>query len=114
MRLHFGYAKVRYRGLAKNGDRQRIALLLGFANLMIAGRYATGRTRDHCARFPPKRRETGRKATIRGFRGHFRNNRKHFSPWNGFPITKRVPEALRRSETGLDQTFPSDSAAYFL
>ena len=28
------------RGLAKN--RQRIALLLGFANLMIAGRYATG------------------------------------------------------------------------
>ena len=36
MRLHFGYAKVRYRGLAKNGDRQRIALLLGFANLMIA------------------------------------------------------------------------------
>ena len=40
MRLHFGYAKVRYRGLATN--TQRIALLLGFANLMIAGRYATG------------------------------------------------------------------------
>ena len=40
MRLHFGYAKVRYRGLAKN--TQRIALLLGFANLLIAGRYATG------------------------------------------------------------------------
>ena len=32
----FGYAKVRYRGLHKN--RQRIALLLGFANLLIAER----------------------------------------------------------------------------
>ena len=40
MKRHFGYAKVRYRGLAKN--TQRIALLLGFANLIIAGRYATG------------------------------------------------------------------------
>ena len=36
----FGYAKVRYRGLAKN--RQQIALLLGFTNLLIAGRYPTG------------------------------------------------------------------------
>ena len=42
MRLHFGYSKVRYRGLAKNGDTQRIALLLGFSNPLIAGRYATG------------------------------------------------------------------------
>ena len=40
MRLHFGYAKVRYRGLAKN--TQRIALLLGFTNLLVAGRYDTG------------------------------------------------------------------------
>ena len=40
MRLQFGYAKVRYRGLAKN--RQRIVLLLGFANLLIASRYAPG------------------------------------------------------------------------
>ena len=37
MRLHFGYAKVRYRGLAKN--TQRIALLLGFTNLLVAGRH---------------------------------------------------------------------------
>ena len=29
----FGYSKVRYRGLAKN--TQRLALLLGFANLLI-------------------------------------------------------------------------------
>ena len=45
MRLHpvllrvkrmFGYGKVRYRGLHKNA--QRIALLLGFANLLIAKR----------------------------------------------------------------------------
>ena len=35
---HFGYSKVRYRGLAKN--TQRIAMLLGFSNLLIAGRYA--------------------------------------------------------------------------
>ncbi len=40
VKRHFGYAKVRYRGLAKN--TQRIALLLGFSNLLIAGRTATG------------------------------------------------------------------------
>ena len=40
VKRHFGYAKVRYRGVAKN--RQRIALLLEFSNLLIAGRYATG------------------------------------------------------------------------
>ena len=40
LKRHFGYGKVRYRGLAKN--TQRIALLLGFANLLIAGRYAPG------------------------------------------------------------------------
>ena len=42
MRLHFGYAKVRYRGLSKDGDTQRIALVLGFSNLLIAGRYGAG------------------------------------------------------------------------
>ena len=40
MKRHFGYGKVRYRGLAKN--TQRIAMLLGFADLLIVGRYATG------------------------------------------------------------------------
>ena len=40
VKRHFGYAKVRYRGLAKN--RQRIAVLPGLANLLIAGRYAAG------------------------------------------------------------------------
>ena len=40
VKRHFGYSKVRYRGLAKNS--QRIAMLLGFANLLIAGRYASG------------------------------------------------------------------------
>ena len=38
VKRRFGYRKVRYRGLAKN--TQRIALLLGFSNLLIAGRYA--------------------------------------------------------------------------
>ena len=37
VKRRFGYAKVRYRGLAKN--TQRLALLLGFANLMRAERY---------------------------------------------------------------------------
>ena len=37
IKRHFGYAKVRYRGLAKN--TQRLALLLGFANLMRAEQY---------------------------------------------------------------------------
>ena len=41
VKRRFGYGKVRYRdALAKN--TQRIALLLGFSNLLIAGRYATG------------------------------------------------------------------------
>ena len=39
VKRHFGYGKARYRGLAKN--TQRIALLLGFANLLIAERYPT-------------------------------------------------------------------------
>ena len=36
VKRHFGYAKVRYRGLYKN--TQRLALLLGLANLMTAER----------------------------------------------------------------------------
>ena len=39
VKRHFGYDKVRYRGLAKN--TQRIPLLLGFTNLLIAGGHAT-------------------------------------------------------------------------
>ncbi len=38
VKRHFGYAKVRCRGLARN--TQRIALPLGFSNLLIAGRHA--------------------------------------------------------------------------
>ncbi len=34
VKRHFGYAKVRYRGLEKN--HQRLALLLGFTNLLRA------------------------------------------------------------------------------
>ena len=37
IKRHFGYAKVRYRGLAKN--TQRMMTLLGLANLMRAERY---------------------------------------------------------------------------
>ena len=39
VKRHFGYAKVRYRGLAKN--TQRIVVLPGLTNLLIAGRYAS-------------------------------------------------------------------------
>ena len=39
VKRHFGYAKVRYRGLAKN--RTRLCLLFGLANLLIAERHAT-------------------------------------------------------------------------
>ena len=41
VKRRFGYAKVRYRGLAKN--RQRIAVLLGLYNPLIAGRRASKR-----------------------------------------------------------------------
>ena len=37
MKRHFGYSKVRYRGLAKN--TQRLAVLLGFTNLIRAEHY---------------------------------------------------------------------------
>ena len=36
MKRHFGYSKVRYRGLAKN--TQRLMALLGLTNLMTAER----------------------------------------------------------------------------
>ena len=36
VKVRFGYAKVRYRGLFKN--RQRLALLLGLANIVRAER----------------------------------------------------------------------------
>ena len=39
VKRHFGYATVRYRGLAKN--RNRLCLLLGLANLWLAERQAT-------------------------------------------------------------------------
>ena len=38
VKRHFGYAQVRYRGLAKN--RTRLCLLFGFANLLLAKRAA--------------------------------------------------------------------------
>ena len=38
VKRHFGYAQVRYRGLAKN--RTRLCLLFGFANLLLAARAA--------------------------------------------------------------------------
>ena len=37
VKRRFGYAKVRYRGLAKN--TQRLMMLLGFANLITAEQY---------------------------------------------------------------------------
>ncbi len=40
VKRHFGYAKVRYRGLGKN--TQRLAVLLGFTNLIRAERYMAG------------------------------------------------------------------------
>ena len=40
VKRHFGYAQVRYRGLAKN--RTRLCLLLGFTNLLLAARAALG------------------------------------------------------------------------
>ena len=40
VKRHFGYAKVRYRGLAKN--TQRLAVLLGLTNLIRAERYMAG------------------------------------------------------------------------
>ena len=102
VKRHFGYAKVRYRGLAKN--TQRIALLLGFANLLIAGRYAVGL----CGRRAPADRRRAVKgydpAVFFVFRADFAK-----SSDGGFvffePAGTRNP--ARASKTRLDQTFPS-------
>ncbi len=57
VKRHFGYAKMRYRGLAKN--TQRIAGLLGLANPLIAGRYATARRGTNpCATAARRGRQT--------------------------------------------------------
>ena len=48
IKRHFGYAKVRYRGLSKN--TQRLMTLLGFANLMRAEQYLEVRTKTPLAR----------------------------------------------------------------
>ena len=75
VKRHFGYAKVRYRGVAKN--RQRIALLLGFSNLLIAGRYATG---WQGSSLPAAGGTAGKEADRRGYR--------RFAP---YPVTKAAP-----------------------
>ncbi len=74
----FGYAKVRCRGLAKN--TQRIALLLGFSNLLIAGRHA-----------PAWRRARNPSAIRKGPRWGTRNR-----PWWPVPSNPCSPGAYRR------------------
>ena len=51
-------------------------------------------------------RETGRKSTNSQFPGRFRTKRKHFSTRKWIPDCEARVDALRRPETGLDQTFP--------
>ena len=107
VKRHFGYAKVRYRGLAKNGDTQRIALSARFREPDHRGPLRHGLKRGTIA--PVSRRNGGKRGgrrRIRGFRSHFRNERNTFRRENGLSIAKRVSDALRRPETGLDQTFP--------
>ena len=59
VKRHFGYSKVRYRGLAKN--TQRIAMLLGFTNLLIAGRYRGRLIWGWCLWKPQRASRTPRK-----------------------------------------------------
>ena len=56
VKRHFGYAKVRYRGVAK--IRQRIALLLGFSNLLSP---AATRRDDRGVVCPPLAGRRGRR-----------------------------------------------------
>ena len=53
----FGYAKVRCRGLATN--ERRIALPLGFTNLLVAGRYGTAGAGRHPPGVAPLSRTVG-------------------------------------------------------
>jgi len=59
---HFGYAKVRYRGPAKH--TRRIALLPGFSNPRIAGRYATAWRRFRAPENRPERPVDGKSVVI--------------------------------------------------
>jgi hypothetical protein len=60
----FGYEKGRYRGLAKNENR--LALLLGFANLMRAERYLESACWGQCARTASKGVETDAEGVLMG------------------------------------------------
>ena len=106
LKRHFGYAKVRYRGLAKN--TQRIALLLGFAQSADRGPL---RPRLNAGALRPFSAGTAGNGTEGGYfddsEAIFGDNRKHLPrrQWI-LPLGESVRDGSRRPETRLDQTFP--------
>ena len=106
MRLHFGYAKVRYRGLSKNGGHAADRASARFLESAHRRPLRHGVKRGTIA---PGFRPNGGKRVgsrrIRSFPVVSEPNGSTFQRENGFPIAKRVSNALRRPEPGLDQTF---------
>ena len=88
VKRRFGCAKVRYRGLAKNA--QRLALLLGLANLMTAERRLAA-SEGRSAQITAGSRD-GSEKPLRGHNRHGLN--ASTTTWN---VTK-MPEHLQRTE----------------
>ena len=84
VKRHFGYAKVRYRVCRRMRSGSRFCSVSRICSSPAAT--PRGETRDHCARFPPEWRETGRKSTNSQFPSRFRTKRKHFSAPKWIPI----------------------------
>ena len=96
VKRHFGYAKVRYRGVAKN--RQRIALLLGVLEPADRRPLRDGMTRGQSAR---RWRDDGEGGGYRPF-GSPPTTKTAPSPSGTSPNFKsKLPLPLEASETGL-------------
>ena len=103
----FGYAKVRYRGLAKNTER--LALLFGLGNLLTAESRLTCWTRAQCAQILPMGRRWACKVRYEAPLGR---NEEPGHPENG-PGAENTPETppvtTRKTQTILIQIIPSSA-----
>ena len=101
VKRRFGYRKVRYRGLAKN--MERIALLLGFANLLVA---AAIRRRER-----PARETSAHAGRNEGIIGQNMPVGRVFSPSSPPRPLKPAPSVPHRPQKGLAQSFPRPASS---
>ena len=104
VKRHFGLAKVRYRGLAKS--TQGIAMLLGFSNLLIAGRYATTGGGADPSGTAARRRQTLGSFTHRASKCPFRYRKSDVSHVQGPRVSRMVRTTRVPPEITLVHPFP--------